>query len=46
MSEFVTPDAVITFPAEHGPATLPFGEIFPCVFSFDPHADASGEGKP
>ena len=45
LSEFVTADAVITFPSEHGPATLPFGEIFPCTFSFDPPAGERREGK-
>jgi len=40
MSEFVTPDAVITFPGERGPQTLPFAEIFPFSFSFEPQGEA------
>ena len=41
LAEFVTPDAVITFPGESGPQTLPFAEIFPCAFTFtpEPHQD-------
>lgn len=36
LAEFVTPDAVITFPNEKGPQTVPFAEIFPCAFTFTP----------
>lgn len=36
MSEFVTPDAVVTFPGDHGPVVRSFAEIFPCSFTFDP----------
>jgi cytidine deaminase len=39
MSEFVTPDAVVTFPGEHGPVVRPFAEIFPCTFTFTPDAE-------
>lgn len=38
LAEFVTPDAVITFPGDNGPQTLPFAEIFPWAFTFDPEA--------
>ena len=38
MAEFVTPEAVVSFPGEHGPQTVPFAEIFPCAFTFDPEA--------
>jgi cytidine deaminase len=38
MAEFVTPDAVITFPGEDGPQTVPFAEIFPSAFTFTPEA--------
>lgn len=40
MSEFVAPQAVITFPGDHGPETLPFAEIFPFSFSFEPQGEA------
>jgi cytidine deaminase len=36
MSEFVTPDAVVTFPGDEGPIFLPFAEIFPCSFTLEP----------
>jgi cytidine deaminase len=36
MSEFVTEDAVITFPGENGPKTMPFAELFPYSFRFEP----------
>jgi cytidine deaminase len=36
MSEFVTRDAVVTFPGEDGPRTMPFAEIFPSQFRFTP----------
>jgi cytidine deaminase len=36
MSEFVTPDAITTFPDEDGPQTLAFAAIFPSRFSFTP----------
>lgn len=36
MSEFVTSDAVVTFPGERGPETRPFAEIFPLSFTFEP----------
>jgi cytidine deaminase len=36
MSEFVTADAVVCFPGEHGPETRPFAEIFPFGFHFEP----------
>jgi cytidine deaminase len=35
LSEFVTPGAVITFPGDHGPETLPFAEILPFSFHFE-----------
>ncbi|HEV2277556.1 MAG TPA: cytidine deaminase [Acidobacteriaceae bacterium] len=38
LAEFVTPDAVITFPGENGPQTVPFTEIFPCAFTFTPES--------
>jgi cytidine deaminase len=38
LSEFVTPDAVITFPGDQGPETHPFAEIFPFSFKFEPPA--------
>jgi len=38
MAEFVTPDAVIAFPGDHGRQTVPFAEIFPCAFTFTPDA--------
>lgn len=34
LAEFVTPDAVITFPGDRGPQTMLFTEIFPCAFTF------------
>ncbi|HTW46534.1 MAG TPA: cytidine deaminase [Acidobacteriaceae bacterium] len=36
MSEFVTPGAVVTFPGEDGPETVPFAGIFPSSFRFEP----------
>jgi cytidine deaminase len=39
MSEFVTSDAIITFPGEDGPQTLAFAAIFPSRFRFTPGAD-------
>jgi cytidine deaminase len=39
MSEFVSPDAVVTFPGESGQQTLSFAAIFPSRFTFTP-----GEG--
>jgi cytidine deaminase len=39
ISEFVTPDAVVTFPGDHGPVVRPFAEIFPCTFTFTPDAE-------
>jgi cytidine deaminase len=41
MSEFVTPDAVVTFPGNDGPQTLPFAAIFPCQFDFTPAAGSA-----
>ncbi len=38
MSEFVTADAVVTFPGERGWETLPFAQIFPSSFHFVPEA--------
>lgn len=38
MSEFVTPDALITFPGDNGPETHLFAEIFPFSFKFEPPA--------
>jgi cytidine deaminase len=35
MSEFVTPDAVVTFPGESGPETKAFAELFPNSFRFE-----------
>jgi cytidine deaminase len=35
MSEFVTADAVVTFPGERGPQTRLFAEIFPCSFRLE-----------
>jgi cytidine deaminase len=35
MSEFVTPDAVITFPGEDGQEVRAFSEIFPFSFHFE-----------
>src|SRR5579872_2766770 len=35
MSEFVTVDAVVTFPGERGPETRLFAEIFPCSFRLE-----------
>lgn len=40
MSEFVTPDAVVCFPGEHGPETRPFADIFPHSFRFEPQEGA------
>jgi cytidine deaminase len=39
MSEFVTADAVVTFPGERGWETRPFAEIFPLSFSFEPQGE-------
>jgi cytidine deaminase len=36
MSEFVTPDAVVTFPGVNGTETKPFAELFPYGFRFEP----------
>ncbi|MGA8529492.1 MAG: cytidine deaminase [Acidobacteriaceae bacterium] len=36
MSEFVTPDAVVCFPGEHGPETRSFTELFPFGFALGP----------
>ena len=36
MAEFVTPDAVLTFPGERGWETRPFAQIFPSTFHFVP----------
>jgi cytidine deaminase len=41
MSEFVAPEAVITFPGDGGPQTLPFADIFPIRFTFTPGDDAA-----
>lgn len=38
LAEFVTPDAVITFPGDSGPHVLPFAEIFPFTFAFSPES--------
>ncbi|HEX4004642.1 MAG TPA: cytidine deaminase [Acidobacteriaceae bacterium] len=38
MSEFVAADAVVTFPGERGPETLPFAQLFPCSFAFEPES--------
>jgi cytidine deaminase len=38
MSEFVTADAVVTFPGERGRETMPFAQIFPSTFHFVPEA--------
>ncbi len=35
MSEFVTADAVVTFPGKSGPETMRFAEIFPCSFRLE-----------
>ena len=35
MSEFVTADAVVTFPGDHGPETRQFAELFPCSFHLE-----------
>lgn len=40
MSEFVTSDAVVCFPGEHGPETRPFAEMFPYGFRFEPQEGA------
>lgn len=40
MSEFVTADAVVSFPGEHGPQVLPFAEIFPFSFTLEPQEGA------
>ncbi len=36
LSEFVSPEAVISFPGENGPEQRPFAEIFPFAFHLDP----------
>ena len=36
LSEFVTPDAVISFPSDNGPQHRPFAEIFPFTFHLNP----------
>lgn len=36
LSEFVSPDAVISFPSENGLELRPFAEIFPFTFHLDP----------
>ena len=38
MAEFVTADAVVTFPGERGWETMPFAQIFPSSFHFVPEA--------
>ena len=38
MAEFVTADAVVTFPGERGWETMPFAQIFPNSFHFVPEA--------
>jgi len=38
MAEFVTADAVVTFPGEHGWETMPFAQVFPNSFHFVPEA--------
>lgn len=35
MSEFVTADAVVTFPGESGPETMRFADLFPCSFRLE-----------
>src|SRR5579875_100054 len=40
LSEFVTPEAIITFPGDSGPVTMPFAEIFPLGFRFDAQGPA------
>jgi cytidine deaminase len=35
LSEFVAPDAVITFPGDTGIVTMPFAEVFPFRFHLD-----------
>ena len=39
LAEFVTPDAVITFPGDNGSQTVSFAEIFPCAFTFTPKSN-------
>ena len=39
LAEFVTPDALITFPGDSGPQTMPFAEIFPFTFTFTPESN-------
>lgn len=39
LAEFVTPDAVITFPGDGGPETVAFTQIFPCAFTFTPDSN-------
>lgn len=36
LAEFVTPDAVVCFPGNHGPETRPFAELFPFGFALEP----------
>lgn len=40
LSEFLAPDAVVTFPGENGPETMSFATLFPSVFHFDPREPA------
>jgi cytidine deaminase len=35
LSEFVSDDAVISFPAEHGMESVPFARLFPYTFSLE-----------
>lgn len=35
MSEFVTADAVVTFPGDNRAETWPFAELFPCSFRLE-----------
>ena len=36
LSEFVTADAVVTFPGEQGPEICSFAELFPAIFRLEP----------
>lgn len=36
LAEFAAPDAVVTFPGDHGPQTMLFSDIFPSAFTFAP----------
>lgn len=40
LSEFVAPDAVVTFPGSSGPETWSFADLFPAGFTFQPQGDA------